>query len=331
MPQLRAPKLLGRFTQRKAGHVSRLRRVRDPLFIVLPAPVRHQCMQVIPIGDPVGLAGKAGLAAPSRRTHSCEPGQKLPVFARRDRRVAVPCRQDADRRPISVRFSFARPPVASCSGTGQLSYGHRCQGLLDRHIHDGADRLGPRRPRPPEKRGVHACTGGGKSTKECRLLAGRADRRLIEVVNLSCQHPGNATGKAQRQVGRWFVGSLAGLSKRRDQNHRRPPIDPPYRFLVVTACPEFRGAALADDQVCRRHGVRHILGCDRRTAVEMFAKPSGPVGIGAANIRPDVGKHAPAHRGGQPRPSCTTRKPINSDMNVSPLRRTMHRGAARHQ
>jgi hypothetical protein len=64
MAKLRRCKLLGWFAQRKTRHMRGLRRVGDPLLVVLAAPCRHQRVQRIEVGNPIGLRGKARIVAP---------------------------------------------------------------------------------------------------------------------------------------------------------------------------------------------------------------------------------------------------------------------------
>ena len=62
MPHLRRVQMLRDVAQRKARHVLALRGIGDPLLVVLPAPLRHQRMQGIPVLHPIGLGTKRGSA-----------------------------------------------------------------------------------------------------------------------------------------------------------------------------------------------------------------------------------------------------------------------------
>jgi len=64
MGELGRSELLGRLAQREARHMRRLRPVGDRLLAVPAAPIRHQRMERIPIGDPIRLAGKAPVGTP---------------------------------------------------------------------------------------------------------------------------------------------------------------------------------------------------------------------------------------------------------------------------
>ena len=64
MAHLRRVEMLGDVAQGKARHVRALRGIGDPLLVVLPAPLRHQRMQGIPVLHPIGLGDEARVVAP---------------------------------------------------------------------------------------------------------------------------------------------------------------------------------------------------------------------------------------------------------------------------
>ncbi len=202
--ELRRRELFRRLAQRKARHMSGLGAVGNPLLAALAAPPRHQRMEQIPVGNPVGLGREARVTAPVGRTHYRQPRRPLTLFARRDRDIPVAGRQNRDRGPVAVRLALARAGSSSEPGARQLGYGHRRQRVLDRDIDDRAGRGQCR---------VHAGAGGGKAADEGGLSAHRADRRFREIVYLPGQQPGNAARKEQRQVSRRVVGFWSGLSK----------------------------------------------------------------------------------------------------------------------
>jgi hypothetical protein len=94
---------------------------------------------------------------------------------------------------------------------------------------------------------VHAGAGGGKAADKGGLLADRTDRHFREIVDLSCQQPGNAAGKEQRQVGRRVVGLWSGLAKGRDVYERCGRIERAETFGVVLRSLKLLRAALTDD------------------------------------------------------------------------------------
>ena len=98
--------------QRKARHMRALRRIGDPLLVVLPAPLRHQRMQRIPVLHPVGLGDEARVGAPVRRSHRRQPRRPLLLLARRDRGIAVARRQDRHRGAVAVADALAVPALA---------------------------------------------------------------------------------------------------------------------------------------------------------------------------------------------------------------------------
>ena len=206
MCKLRRRKLLGQFAQRKTRHARGLRGIGDPLLVMLAAPRRHQRVQRIPVGDAIRLGGEARIVAPLGRAHRNKPRRPLPVLTRRDRRVAVARRQDADGGAIAVGQPLARAAPAVQAGTGQLAHRHRRQRFLDRDIDDGARHVLLRR--------MHAGTRGGKPADERRLLADRPDRRLGQIVHLSRQQPGDAAGIHQGEIAGRIVRLRSALAER---------------------------------------------------------------------------------------------------------------------
>ena len=112
MPHLRRVQMLRDLAQGKARHVRALRRVGDPLLAVLPAPLRHQRMQGIPVLHPVGLGDEARVGAPGGRSHRLQPRRPLLLLARGDRGIAVARRQDRHRRAVAVAQALAVPALA---------------------------------------------------------------------------------------------------------------------------------------------------------------------------------------------------------------------------
>ena len=204
MGQLCRFELLAHFAQREAGHMRRLRQVRDLLPGQATAPFRHQRVQRVPVGDPVGLAGKARLLAPRRRSHRGQPGSPLPLLTRGDRGEAVARRQDADRGAVAIGLPQAAPASAGLAGTAEFSHRQRRQCFLDRHVDHAA----------AGQRCVHAGAGRRHAAEECRLLAHRANRRLRQVVHLAGEHAGDAAGREQGEVARRVLRRRAGLAER---------------------------------------------------------------------------------------------------------------------
>ena len=73
MPHLRRIEVLRHLAQGKARHMLALRGVGDPLLVVLPAPLRHQRVQGIPVLHPIGLGHEARVGAPGGRSHRLQP------------------------------------------------------------------------------------------------------------------------------------------------------------------------------------------------------------------------------------------------------------------
>ena len=66
MRQLPRPQMLHHLHQREARHMRVLRQVGDRLLVEAPAPLRHQCVQRIPVRRPVGLGPEPRLLPPGR-------------------------------------------------------------------------------------------------------------------------------------------------------------------------------------------------------------------------------------------------------------------------
>ncbi len=230
--------LFRRLAQRKARHMSGLSAIGDPLLAVLAAPRGHQRMERVPVGNPVEFGGEARVIAPLGRTHHREPRRPLTIFAGRDRDIPVACRQDRDRSTVAIRLALARAGFPGEPGSRQLGDRQSRQRLRARDIDDCARRSQYR---------VHAGAGGGEAADKSGLFADRTDRRFREIVDLSCQQPGNAARKEQRQVGRRIVGLWSGLSEGRDVHQRCGRIEAAETVGVVLQSAKLLRAALTDD------------------------------------------------------------------------------------
>ena len=267
--------------------------VGDGLLVVLAAPGRHQRVQRVPVRNPIGLAGKARIVAPSRRSHRGEPGRPLPVLARRDRRVAIARRQDADGGAVTVGHAFARSAFAAVPGARQLGHRQRGERFVDRNVDQRAGRDRQRR--------MHAGAGGGDPTDEGGLLTDRTDRRLHQIIHLTGQQMGDAAGVEQRQVGRGLIRERSGLAERRDQDEGGGRVDRPDVVRAVVPVAQPRRATFADDQVGVRQGrMRDLVSKDRLAVVQIRRERCRGVRVGAGDVGPKVGEQPPTHGGGQP-------------------------------
>ncbi len=287
----------------------RLRRIGNPLLVVLAAPRRHQRIKRIPVGDFIGLAGKPRVLPPLGQTHYREPRHPLALLARRNGGVSITRRQDRDGGAIAVRDPLARRWLAAEAGACQLGNRHCCQRLLDRHVDDRA-RLG-RQCR------VHAGTGGGEPADERGLFADRADRRLREIVHLAGQQSGDAAGKHQSEIGGRIVGSGPGLSERRDVDNHRPPVGITESVDVAAAGAELGGPAFADEQVSHRE--RGWCRYYRLVVIEVCCELCRIVRIDAADIGAGIGKKPPADSRSQSAPIWTARNSSSNDISASAL------------
>ena len=178
----------------KLGTCARLRRVGDPLLVVLPAPLRHQRMQRIPVRHPVGLGGEARVGAPVGRSHRLEPRRPLLLLARRDRGIAVARRQDRHRRAVAVGQALARP--SSCRPRPARASSVMASVASASWIDTSIDAPGWL----PQRR-MHAGTGGGQSADERGLLADRdgsappTDRRPARSAAAQCRWQRTASGR----------------------------------------------------------------------------------------------------------------------------------------
>ncbi len=289
MRELGRGELFGGLAQRKAWDARLLRHVGDLLLVVMPAPIRHQRVERVPVGDPIGLGRKARLPAPFRRAHHPQPGGPLVIVARRDRGKPVARRQDADRRAVAVGDPLARPAPPGRPGARQFGDRQGRQRLLDRHVDDGALVRCHHR--------VHAGASGGDAADKGGLFADRADRRLGEVIDLPRQHAGDAAREEQRQVGRRIVGLWPGLSVGRNQHQRRVRVDPAQRIGVAFPPAQVARSALAHDHV----GIAQRVSPDKRlSAVQMRLEQRRVIGVDNTHRRPDIGEQPAADRGGQP-------------------------------
>ena len=96
---------------------------------------------------------------------------------------------------------------------------------------------------------MHSGASRGKAADERRLSADRGHWRLVQVVHLSGQHPGDAAGEEQGQVCCGAFGIGSGLAERGDQHNRGAGVVPAQRGDVTTGFQQRGGAALGDDQV----------------------------------------------------------------------------------
>src|SRR5205085_1423235 len=153
------------------------------------------------------------------------------------------------------------------------------------------------------KRGsvAHAGAGGRDTADEGRLLAEGTDRRFVEIVDLTGQHPGDAAGEEQGQIGRRIVCFRAGLPRRRNRDDRRGRVDPAKSVKAVFPGAKLTGPAFADDQGSRgdrRPRGGRIAGHDALAMVQV-AGEGRPVGIGgdAGDPGADIGEEPAANRG----------------------------------
>ena len=268
-----------------------LRGIGDRLLVVLPAPLRHQRMQLIPVLHPLGLGDKARVGAPGRRSHRLQPRCPLLLLPRRDRGVAVARRQDRDRGAIAVAQALAVPARAAEARAGKLGHGERRQGLVDRHIDRRTGLIAQRR--------LHAGTGGRQPADERRLLAHRTDRRLRQIVHLPGQQARDAAGKEQSEVGGRIVCPGTRRAKGRDRDDDRRRIDAPQAGQVVgTLRPLFR-LSLAHDQMGGRQPLALFLFSrgNGLAAIEVRRQHRAGAGIDAGHLRTDIGQHSTADRG----------------------------------
>ena len=296
MPKLLRLQMFRRFAQRKTGNMRRLGGLRDPTFIVPPAPVRHQRVQRVPVRHAVLLRRKPSLPAPGWRAHSFQPRRPLPVFARRYRGITVAGWQNTDRRAVTVRDPLAGPTGARLTGPRQLGDRDRGKRLVDRDIDD--------RTVLQECR-VHPGARRRQAAEESGLLANRAHRRFVQVVHLSRQHAGDAAGKVQRQVGGGFLGARPGLAVGGDQDQRRFRIGEPQHVRIATGSPKRQRAALADDQIGGRYCVIAV-----RATVQMFGEWRGTVGADPGHAGAHIGEQPAAYRGGEAGTDLQHTKPV---------------------
>jgi hypothetical protein len=237
--ELQRTELLDRLAQRETGHMGGLGHIGDRLLVVVAAPCRHQRVERIPIGDPIGFGGEARILGPIGRAHDGQPGGPLMIVARRDRGIAVACRQNADGGAVAVGQPLPRPAFPGQPGARQLGYRQRRKRLLDRNVNHRP------RHRPTAQHRVHAGAGGGDPADERGLFADRAERRLAEIVHLAGQHAGDPAGEEQGQIARRIVRLWSGLPERRNRDNRRGPVDPAKRVRVMMPSAKLARAALA--------------------------------------------------------------------------------------
>ena len=298
-----------------------LRRVGDPLLVVVPAPFRHQRVQRIPVRDAVGLGVEARIVAPLGQAHGLEPRRPLPILARRDRGIAVPRRQDRDGGAVAV-VTLLRDGFAAEPGIGQLGHRQRRQRLLDRDVDEApACRL----------RRMDAGASRGQPADKRRLLADRADRRLGQIVDLSGQQPGDAAGKHQGEVAGRVVGARPLLAERRNRDDRRARICAAGRRIAAAARATPRGRPRRRSDRPRQSPPRRPPPCRGR---DIAASRD----VAPRRCRSPRRRHR--RRGGRrprrPRPSpiCTTRNPCNNAIGTrypSPVRRERGERAVKAQ
>ena len=268
-----------------------LRRIGDRLLVALPAPLRHQRMQGIPVLHPIGLGDEARVGAPGGRSHRFQPRRPLFLLARGNRGITVARRQDRHRGAIAVAQALAVPAPVAQARARELGHGERRQGFVDRHI-DGRTGL-------IAQRGMHAGTGGRQPADERRLLAHGTDRRLRQIVHLPGQQARNAAGKEQGQVGGRIVGPRTCLAIGRDRDDDRRRIDPPQLGQVVgTRRPVFR-LSLAHDQMCGRQAgaLFRCLRGNGFAVIQVGQQHRAGARLDAGHLRTDVGQQSTANRG----------------------------------
>ena len=146
---------------------------------------------------------------------------------------------------------------------------------------------------------MHAGAGRGQPADKGRLLADRAHRRLVEIVNLPGQQSGDAAGKEQGQISRRIVCRWARQSVRRNVDKRRIRATPAQRIGVVLPIAKIPRLSLADDQIDWVESARsRIGGNDALPIIQIARERYRAVGIDADHFRPDIREQPPADGGG---------------------------------
>ena len=218
------------------------------------------------------------------------------LVARRDRGVAVARRQDAHGRTVAVGNPLARPALARQPSARQLGNRERGESFLDRDVDHG------RRARAAGEQRMHAGASGGDPADKGGLFPHRADRRLVEIIDLARQHAGDPAGEKQGEVGCRILGLGPGLPKGRDRRDCRGRVQPAQRFETVFPALKFARAAFAHDQVSacdRRAGGGRVGATERLAVVEILrerrrARPGLDTNHPGADIREN-----PAANGGR--------------------------------
>ena len=192
---------------------------------------------------------------------------------------------------------------AACPGARQLGYRQGRERLLDRHVDDGALSGGHHR--------VHAGAGGRDAADKGGLFADRADRLLVEIIDLAGQHARDAAREKQRQIGRRIVGLRPGLAIGRNQHERRVRVQRAQRLGIAVPRPQRPRPPLADDQI----------GLSQRLPPDRLACRCSDVRRVASNSRHRRKPRRPRHRrtaGRRPRRPARGRAAQREDPKAAP-------------
>ena len=157
---------------------------------------------------------------------------------------------------------------------------------------------------------VHAGAGGRDAADKGGLFADRADRRLVEIIDLAGQHARDAAREKQRQIGRRIVGLRPGLAIGRNQHERRVRVQRAQRLGIAVprrAAPAARPRRRSDRprrSASRPTGCLPLFRC-AASGVEQSASIADHVG-------PDIGEQPAADGGGQPGAELHNAKPESS-------------------
>jgi len=117
------------------------------------------------------------------------------------------------------------------------------------------------------------------------LFADRADRLLVEIVDLAGQHARDAAREKQRQIGRWIVGLRPGLATGRNQHERRVRVQRAQRLGIAVPRPQRPRPALADDQIGLARRIAPVRIGGRPVGVQLVGRPGAESALLSAAAR----------------------------------------------